>query len=261
MALSSLGIHPTAIVDPKARLGDGVTVGPNSVIGDRVLIGEGSTIGSHCVITGHTVLGRRNKVFTGAVLGSEPQDVKYHGEETYLEIGDENVIREYVTINPGTGEGSKTVIGNDNWIMIQAHVGHNCVIQNHVKLANGVMLGGHALIEDYATVGGGTPVHQYVRIGRFAMIGGGFRVVQDVVPYMMAGDEPLRIYGLNQVGLERHNVPKESIETLKKAHKVIFRRNLTLKEALKVLSEEFPPLEEIKHLIGFLNTSDRGIVR
>jgi UDP-N-acetylglucosamine acyltransferase len=261
MALSSLEIHPTAIVDPKARLGEGVTVGPYCVIGDRVLIGDGTTIGSHCVITGHTLLGKRNRVFTGAVLGSEPQDVKYHGEETYLEIGDENVIREYVTINPGTGEGSKTVIGNDNWIMIQAHVGHNCVIQNHVKLANGVMLGGHAVIEDYATVGGGTPVHQYVRIGRFAMIGGGFRVVQDVVPYMMAGDEPLRIYGLNQVGLERNNIPKESIEVLKKAHKVIFRQNLTLKEALKVLSADFPPIEELKHLIAFLNTSDRGIVR
>jgi UDP-N-acetylglucosamine acyltransferase len=261
MAISSLGIHPTAIVDPKARLGEGVTVGPYSIIGEHVLIGDGTTIGSHCVITGHTVLGKRNRVFTGAVLGSEPQDVKYHGEETYLEIGDENVIREYVTINPGTGEGSKTVIGNDNWIMIQAHVGHNCVIQNHVKLANGVMLGGHAFIADNATVGGGTPVHQYVRVGRFAMIGGGFRVVQDVVPYMMAGDEPLRIYGLNQVGLERHNVSKESIECLKKAHKVIFRQNLTLKEALEVLSRDFPPLEEIKHLIGFLSSSDRGIVR
>ncbi len=123
------------------------------------------------------------------------------------------------------------------------------------------MLGGHALVEDHATVGGGTPVHQYVRIGRFAMIGGGFRVVQDVVPYMMAGDEPLRIYGLNQVGLERNNVSKESIELLKKAHKVIFRQNLTLKEALRILSTDFPPFAEMQHLIGFLGSSDRGIVR
>lgn len=261
MPVSSVKIHPTAIVDSKARLEDGVAVGPYSIIDGQVSIGEGTLIGAHCVITGHTAMGKRNRVFTGAVIGSDPQDVKYHGEETYLEIGDENIFREYTTINPGTGEGSKTVIGNDNWIMIQAHVGHNCLIQNHVKLANGVMLGGHAVIENYATVGGGTPIHQYVRVGRFAMIGGGFRVVQDVVPYMMAGDEPLRIYGLNQVGLERNNVSKETIELLKKAHKIIFRQNLTLKEGLQILSTDFPPNEEVKHLIDFLRTSDRGIVR
>ncbi len=261
MPVSSVKIHPTAIVDAKAHLEDGVIVGPYSIIDEYVSIGEGTSIGPHCVITGHTAIGKRNRIFSGAIIGSEPQDVKYHGEETYLEIGDDNVIREHATINPGTGEGSKTVIGNDNWIMIQAHVGHNCFIQNHVKLANGVMLGGHAVIEDYATVGGGTPVHQFVRIGRFAMIGGGFRVVQDVVPFMMAGDEPLRIYGLNQVGLERNNVSKESIEWLKKAHKIIFRQKLTTKEAVQVLSTEFPPSEEVKHLIEFLSTSDRGIVR
>src|SRR5579859_5880681 len=245
MSVSSVKIHPTALVDPKAQLGEGVTVGPYSTIDGQVSIGDGTTIGSHCVVTGHTVMGRKNRVFTGAVIGSEPQDVKYHGEDTYLEIGDENVIREYVTINPGTGEGSKTVIGNDNWLMIQAHVGHNCVIQNHAKLANGVMLGGHALIEDYATVGGGTPVHQYSRVGKYAMIGGGFRVVQDVVPYMMAGDEPLRICGLNQVGLERCQFSAESIQLLKKAHQVIFRSKLTVKEALQALSQDFPQTEEI----------------
>ena len=261
MPVSSSKIHPTAIVDSKARLENGVTIGPYSIIDGHVSIGEGTSIGAHCVITGRTVMGKNNRVFTGAVIGSEPQDVKYHGEETYLDIGDENVIREYATINPGTGEGSKTFIGNDNWIMIQAHVGHNSLIQNHVKLANGVMLGGHAVIEDYATVGGGTPVHQFVRIGRFAMIGGGFRVVQDVVPFMMAGDEPLRIYGLNQLGLERNNVPKETIELLKKAHKIIFRQKLTTKEAIQVLSTEFPPIEEVKHLVDFLSTSERGIVR
>lgn len=261
MSVSTLKIHPTAIVDPQARLGEGVTVGPYSIIDAHVTIGEGTAIGAHCVVTGRTLLGRRNRLFTGAVVGSEPQDVKYHGEETYLEIGDENVIREYTTINPGTGEGSKTVIGNDNWIMIQAHVGHNCVIGDHVKLANGVMLGGHAVIEDNATVGGGTPVHQFVRIGKYAMVGGGFRVVQDIVPFMMAGDEPLRIYGPNQVGLERSRFSKDAIDLLKKAHKVIFRQNLTLKEALQALSTDFPPTEEIKHLIRFLGASTRGIVR
>lgn len=261
MPVSSLKIHPTAIIDPKAKLGEGVSVGPYSIIDGGVTIGDGCSIGSHCVITGNTVLGKRNRIFTGAVVGSEPQDVKYAGEETFLEVGDDNIIREYVTINPGTGEGSKTVIGNDNWLMIQSHVGHNCTIANHAKLANGVMLGGHALIEDYATVGGGTPVHQFVRIGRHAMIGGGFRVVQDVLPYMMAGDEPLRVYGVNQVGLERNQFSKEAVEILKKAHKIIFRNNLTAKEALLALAAELPQTDEIKHLTAFLASSTRGIVR
>ncbi|HEY5040125.1 MAG TPA: acyl-ACP--UDP-N-acetylglucosamine O-acyltransferase, partial [bacterium] len=203
----------------------------------------------------------KNRVFTGAVIGSEPQDVKYNGEETSLEIGDENVIREYVTINPGTGEGTKTVIGNDNWFMIQTHVGHNCVIGSHIKLANLVTLGGHVQVEDYATVGGVTPIHQFVRIGCHSMVGGGFRAVQDVVPYMMAGDEPLRIYGLNQVGLERNHISKETIDLLKKAHRVIFRKKLTVKEAIDVLKTEFPSTDEIKHLIDFLGSSTRGIVR
>ncbi|HUO57655.1 MAG TPA: acyl-ACP--UDP-N-acetylglucosamine O-acyltransferase [bacterium] len=261
MPLSTLNIHPTAIVDPKAELGEGVTIGPYSIVDAHVTVGDGTQIASHCVITGRTKIGRKNRIFTGAVVGSEPQDVKFAGETTYLEIGDENVIREYVTINPGTGEGTKTVIGNGNWLMIQAHVGHNVVIGNQVKLANGVMVGGHAIIEDYATVGGGTPVHQYVHIGCYSMIGGGFRVVQDVAPYMIAGDEPLRIYGLNQIGLERNNFPKESIEALKKAHRIIFRENLTLKEAIQALIQEFPSSPEVKHMIGFLNAATRGLVR
>ena len=261
MAVSSLKIHPTAIVDPKASLGLEVSVGPYSIVESGVVIGDGTSIGSHCVLTGKTRLGKRNRIFTGAVLGSEPQDVKYHGEETFLEIGDDNVIREYATLNPGTGEGSKTIIGNDNWIMIQAHVGHNCVIGDHSKLANGVMLGGHAVIEDYATIGGGTPVHQFVRIGKYAMIGGGFRVVQDVAPFMIAGEEPLKIHGVNQIGLERAGFSKDVIELLKKAHKVIFRQNLTLKEALQSLAADFPQTEEIKHLSFFLTNATRGLVR
>lgn len=261
MPSASTSIHPSAIVDPAAQLASGVVVGPYSIVGPMVEIGEDTEIGAHCVITGRTRLGRRNRIFTGAVVGSEPQDVKFHGEETFLEIGDENVIREYATLNPGTGEGSKTVIGNRNWIMIQAHVGHNCVIENDVKLANGVMLGGHAVIEDHATVGGGTPVHQFVRVGRFAMIGGGFRVVQDIIPFMIAGDEPLKIYGVNQIGLERNGFSKEAIEILKQAHKTIFRKNLTLKEAMGALEVDFPDSSEVRHILSFLSLATRGIVR
>jgi UDP-N-acetylglucosamine acyltransferase len=254
-------IHPTAIVHSKAQLADGVSVGPYSIIDEHVILGEGTTIGSHCVVTGRTTMGKRNRVFTGAVIGSEPQDVKFKGETCFLEIGDENYIREHVTINPGTGEGTKTVIGNDNWFMIQTHVGHNCVLGSHIKLANLATLGGHVQIDDYATIGGVTPVHQFCRIGRFVMIGGGFRAVQDVVPYMIAGEEPLRVISINQVGLERNGFGKETIELLKRAHKVIFRNNLTLKESIKALTEEFPQTDEIKHLIDFLSTSTRGIVR
>ena len=254
-------IHPTAVVDPKARLGEGVVIGPYAVIGGDVTLGEGTTVGPHAVLTGRTRLGRHNRIFSGAVVGSEPQDVKYNGEETWLEIGDNNVIREHVTINPGTGEGTKTVIGNDNWLMIQSHVGHNCVIGNHVKLANLATLGGHVWIDDYANIGGVTPVHQFVRVGRHAMVGGGFRAVQDIVPFMIAGGEPLHIAGVNQVGLERANFPKATIDLLKKAHKVIFRSNLTVKEAVAALTGDFQPIEEIQCLIEFLNSSQRGIVR
>ena len=261
MSLSQVNIHPTAIVDPKAKLGEGVSIGPYSIIDGDVSIGAYTAIGAHCLVTGHTTMGQRNRVFAGAIIGSEPQDVKYKGETCYLEMGDDNYIREYVTINPGTGEGSKTIIGNDNWFMIQTHVGHNCVLGSHIKLANLATLGGHVQIEDYATVGGVTPVHQFVRIGRYAMIGGGFRAVQDIVPYMIAGDEPLRIYGVNLIGLERNNILKDTIEILKKAHKVIFRNNFTLKEAIQVLSTDFPQTEEVKHLCKFLSTSTRGIVR
>lgn len=261
MKTTSVKIHPTALVDPQARLGEGVSIGPYSIVDGGVSIGDGTSIGAHCLVTGRTTIGRGNRIFTGAVLGSEPQDVKFRGEETFLEIGDENIIREYVTVNPGTGEGSKTIIGNDNWLMIQVHIGHNCVLDNHVKLANGVMLGGHVHIEDHTTVGGGTPVHQFVHIGCHAMVGGGFRVVQDVVPYMIAGDEPLRIYGVNQVGLERKNFPKETIDILKKAYRVIFRQNLTVKEAIQSLSTDLPSSPEVAHLTAFLSASTRGIVR
>ncbi|HVM33017.1 MAG TPA: acyl-ACP--UDP-N-acetylglucosamine O-acyltransferase [bacterium] len=254
-------IHPTAIVDPQARLGEGVVIGPYAVVDAHVTLGEGTQVGAHAVITGHTTLGKNNRIFTGAVLGSEPQDVKFRGETTYLEIGDNNLIREYATLNPGTGEGTKTVIGNDNWLMIQSHVGHNCVVGNHVKLANLATLGGHARVDDYANIGGVTPVHQFVHVGKFAMIGGGYRAVQDVAPFMIAGGEPLHIAGINQVGLERANFPKETIEQLKKAHKVIFRSHLTVKEAAEALSRDFPPLEEIKTLIDFITHSQRGIVR
>jgi UDP-N-acetylglucosamine acyltransferase len=254
-------IHPTALVDPKAELADGVVVGPYTLIGPHVRIGEGTVIGNNVVITGRTTIGRRNRIFTGAVLGSEPQDVKYAGEVCYVEIGDDNVIREYATVNPGTGEGSKTVVGNDTWLMMNVHVAHNCVIGNHVKLANVASLAGHVRVDDYAIIGGLTPVHQFVRIGRNVMIGGGLRVPQDVVPYTLANGEPLQANGLNSVGLERCGFPPETVRVLKEAYRIIFRRKLTTQEAIRALQADLPQIPEVGVLVEFLSTSQRGFTR
>lgn len=254
-------IHPTAVVDVKAELADGVKVGPYTIIEGPVVIGEGTQIGAHCFLTGHTFIGKHNRIFTGAVIGSAPQDVKYRGEKTYLRIGDRNIIREYVTINPGTGEESETFIGDDNWLMTQVHVAHNCRIGSKVKLANVVTLAGHVEIQDGATIGGLTPIHQYVRIGRFTMIGGGFRVPQDVPPFTLAGEEPLRLFGLNRIGLERNGFSKEKIQTLKKAYRIAFRGPLPFREAAEELKKTFPNEPEVTELAEFLLTSQRGITR
>jgi len=254
-------IHPTAIVHKDAKLGAGVQVGPYAIIDGNVTLGDGCTVGPHALITGNTMLGKNNRVFSHAVVGSEPQDVKYHGEYTTLEIGDNNIIREFATINPGTGEGTKTVVGDDNWLMMYTHVAHNCVVGNHCKLANVVSLAGHVRVDDYAIIGGTTPVHQFVRIGKYAMIGGGLRVPQDVVPYTLAGDQPLRACGLNQVGLERNGFSPERVKILKDAYRVVFRKKLTLQEAIKVLKSDFPQNEDMKYYVEFLETTTRGLTR
>ncbi len=254
-------IHPTALVDPKAELAPGVVVGPYTLIGPHVKVGENTTIGNGVVITGRTTIGKRNRIFTGAILGSEPQDVKYAGEVSYLEIGDDNIIREYATVNPGTGEGAKTVVGNDTWLMMNTHVAHNCVVGNHVKLSNVAALAGHVRVDDYAIVGGLTPVHQFVRIGRNAMIGGGLRVPQDVVPYTLAGGEPLQAGGLNSVGLERCGFSPETVRILKDAYRIIFRKKLTTQEAVKALQSDLPQIPEVGVLVEFLSTSQRGFTR
>lgn len=178
-------IHPTAIVHPDAKLGAGVEVGPYSIIEGTVQIGDGTKIDSHVVIKGHTTIGRENEIFTGAVIGSLTQDKKYKGGVTYLKIGDRNKIREYVTINPGTGEGTETVIGNDNLIMAYAHIAHDCILGNHITLANNGTLAGHVIVEDRAIIGGLSAVHQFVRIGYLCIVGGCSKVVQDIPPFMM----------------------------------------------------------------------------
>jgi UDP-N-acetylglucosamine acyltransferase len=254
-------IDPTAIVHPDAELESGVQVGPYAIIEATVCIGEGTKIGPRVTVEGHTTIGAKCEIFTGAVLGSVTQDKKYKGGKSFLTIGDRNKIREYVTMNPGTAEGTETRIGNDNLIMAYAHIAHDCWVGDEVTLANNATLGGHVVIEDKAIVGGLSAVHQFVRIGSLAIVGGCSKAVQDVPPYILADGHPARAYGLNTVGLQRAHLPKEERQILKKAFKVIFRSGLSVKSSIRQLEEEFPQTPAMLTLLDFLKKSERGICK
>jgi UDP-N-acetylglucosamine acyltransferase len=258
-------IHPTAIVHSKAALGTGVSVGPYSVIGEHVTIGDGTAIGAHCVIDGRTTMGRDNQVFTGAVIGSIPQDLKYQGEETVLLIGDRNKIREYVTINPGTeGGGGKTVIGSDGLFMAYAHVAHDCLLGDRVVLANSVALAGHITIEDRAVIGGLVGVHQFVRIGTLSIVGGCSRVIQDVPPYATCVGYPAKVFGINSEGLRRAGVSEEHRRTLHHAFRILFYSKLSMSHALAQVAQELGARTapaELQHLLDFIRQSKRGVCR
>ncbi len=252
-------IHPTAIVSKKSRLADDVTVGPCTVIGDGVVIGPKTQIGAHCVIEGNTSIGRGCEVFTGAVIGSRPQDLKYKGEKVFLEIGDENIIREYSTFNPGTGEGGRTVIGSNNLFMAYSHIAHDCLVGNNCVIANNGTLAGHVTIEDRAVVGGLVAIHQFVSIGTLSIIGGCSKVVQDIPPYSTCDGHPARVYGLNLVGLRRQNIVKESIGELNRAFKIIFNSGLSIKHSLEKVENEIRQTPEVSYLVNFIKNSQRGI--
>ena len=254
-------IHPSAIVHPSAELGRDVHIGPHSIVGENVIIGEGVSIANGVVLQRNVRLGSGCCIYSGAVLGSVPQDLKYKGEETFLEIGERTVIREFATVNLGTAQRGKTVVGSDVMLMAYTHVAHDCDIGNHVILANAVNMGGHVEIHDHAVVGGVVPIHQFVRIGCHAMIGGGYRVNQDVCPYVRVAGYPLRVVGLNTVGLRRRDFSSETIAILKKAYSLLFRSNLNISEAMKRISSELPQVPEIQNLLGFVADSKRGIVR
>jgi len=254
-------IHPTAIVHPEAELEAGVEVGPYSIVEGTVRVGRGTKIGPRVTVEGNTVIGEDCHIFTGAVVGSMTQDKKYAGGKTYLTIGDRNNIREYVTINPGTEDGSETVIGSDNLIMAYAHVAHDCVVQNHTTLANNATLAGHVVVGDRAIVGGLTAVHQFVCIGTLAIVGGCSKVVQDIPPYVMVDGHPARAYGLNAVGLERSQFPKEEKLALKRAFKIIFRSGLANKNAIKQIEAEIPLTPAVRNMLEFLRKSERGVCK
>ncbi len=256
-----MSIHPTAIISSKARLAEGVSVGPYSVIGDQVVIGSQTKIGSHCVIEGNTSIGKNCEIFTGAVIGSRPQDLKFKGEKVFLEIGDNNIIREYCTLNPGTGEGAKTIIGDNNLLMAYSHIAHDCSLGSGCVLANNSTLAGHVSIEDKAVVGGLVAIHQFVRIGMLSIIGGCSKVVQDIPPFSTCDGHPARVYGLNLIGLKRKGISHEAIKKIDQAFKLIFNSGLTPKHALDKVEKEIEKTDEISYLIDFVRSSERGLAR
>jgi len=245
-------IHKTAIIDPKAKISSNVKIGAYSIIGPNVEINDNSEIQSHISILGNTKIGKNNKIYPFSSIGNVPQDLKFAGEETKLEIGDNNKIREYVTINPGTkGGGGLTKIGNNCLFMVSSHIAHDCIVGNNVILANNVPLGGHAEIQDNVIIGGNSAVQQFTRVGRSAMIGGMCGVVRDIIPYGIAHGNRSILQGLNLIGLRRKNIPNKEIMTLNDAYKEIFKdENLT--DNLSNLSEAFKKNDLVLEVINFL---------
>ena len=245
-------IHKTAIVDSKAKISANVNIGPYSIIGPNVEIGEHTVINSHVSIAGHTKIGKKNKIYPFASIGNNPQDLKYNGEKSYLEIGDSNTIREYVSINPGTdGGGGLTKIGNNCLFMVSSHVAHDCVIGDNVVAVNNVAIGGHVQIDDNAIIGGNSAIHQYIRIGKFAMIGGICAVIRDVIPYGLVHGNRSVLQGINLIGLRRKNISNQEIALLSKAYKEIFKSE-NLSENLKNLSEDFKNNNLVIEILKFI---------
>jgi len=258
-----MDIHKLAIVHEKAKLGKNVSVGPFSIIGENVKIGAGSKIGAHVLIEGWTEIGEKCEFFTGAVIGTIPQDLKFAGEKTILKIGKHSIFREYVTVNRGTElGGGQTLIGDNTLLMAYTHIAHDCIIGNNVIFGNAANLAGHIEVGDFAIIGGLTGIHQFVRIGAYSIIGGCSAVTQDVIPYAKAaGNRPNRLYGLNITGLKRHKFSPEAIRNLQKAYRILFRSNLNVSQAVRKIEEEIPNSPEVNYLVHFIQNSKRGICK
>lgn len=257
-----MSIHPTAVIADAVKLGNKVEIGPYSVIGPGVEIGAGSVIGPHVVINGPTKIGADNHIFQFASIGEVPQDKKFHGENSVLEIGDRNHIREFVTINRGTEDGGGiTRIGNDNWLMAYIHIAHDCLVGNNVIFSNGTSLAGHVTVDDYAILGGFTLVHQFCHIGSHAFCGMGSAVSKDVPPYVIVNGNPSHPHGLNLEGLKRRGFSKASLKSLRDAYKLVYRQGLTLEEAMPKLELLADSNEEVMVYKEFIKKSSRGIIR
>lgn len=255
-------IHPTAIIDPKAEIEKGVVIGPYCIIKDGVKIKKGTNLISNVIIEGNTEIGENCTIYPFTTIGLPPQDLKYRGEKTAVKIGNNNIIREYITIHRASiGGDGITSIGNDNFLMAYVHIAHDCKIGNSVIMANLATLAGHVVVEDYAVIGGLVAIHQFTRIGAYAMVGGFSGVGQDIPPYTTASGARAKLFGLNTIGLKRHGFSDETINYLKKAYKILFREKLTLKDALKKIQDSLPQTKEITYLVEFIKQNKRGICR
>jgi UDP-N-acetylglucosamine acyltransferase len=255
-------IHPSAIVHSGAMLGQDVEIGPYAVIDEHVEIGEGTTVGSHTVITGYTRIGRFNRIFQHAVIGGAPQDKKYAGEPTRLEIGDHNVIREFCTLNTGTiQDAGVTRVGHHNWIMAYVHMAHDSQVGSHAVLANMVTLAGHVSIHDHAILGGGTMVHQFCRVGAHAFTAGGSIVLRDVPPFVMASGNSAEPHGINVEGLKRRGFSTQALEQIRRAYKTLYKSGLSFEEAKQALQVQVADCPELAIFVQFLDASKRSIIR
>ena len=255
-------IHPSAIVDPGAELADGVEIGPFCVVGANVRLGEGVSLRSHAVVTGYTEVGRETQIFPFAALGEAPQDVKHKGEPTRLEIGARNMIREQVTIHPGTAVGGGTTrVGDDNLILVNTHIGHDCMVGSHVIMANNVMLAGHVVVEDFVYLAGGVAVQQHVRVGESVMVGGLSGLTHDAAPFTLVNGWPARVVKMNRINLERRGIPADRIEDVERAFRIIFRDGLQARAAFARVRSELPNSPEAERMVAFLEKAEHGFAR
>ncbi len=253
-------IHPTAIIHPGAQIGADCRIGPYCIVGENVVLGNGCHLHSHVVLDGHTRLGSNNEIFPFASIGQKSQDLKWKGGVTRTEIGDHNTFREFVTVNAATGDGQETRIGNHNHFLAYSHVAHDCILGSHIIMSNCTMLAGHVQVDDHAVMSV-SAVHQFCRVGRLSMIGGCSKVTQDVAPYMIVDGNPSETRTINKVGLERHGVSEEAQLALKQSYKILFRSGLSIPNAIQRIEQEVALLPEIKHLLDFVRSSERGITK
>ena len=255
------GIHPTAIISPGAQVGADVSIGPYAVIEGDTVIGDGVQIGPHAIIGNGARIGSRCRIFAGASVSLEPQDKKYAGEKTLTIIGEDTVIREYVTINRGTNASGETRVGARGWIMAYCHIAHDCVVGDDVTISNGLAMAGHVIVGNHVTIGGIVSINQFTRIGDHAMVGARARISSDIVPYALVGTEPLRIVSTNKIGLSRRGFTEDQIKNINRAYKIIFRDGLPLNEALAKIDVDFPGDAAVKNLTDFVRSCERGFLR
>lgn len=253
-------VHPTAIVSPSASLGAGVRIGPFAIVGDRCEIGDGAVVESHAVLEQNVRLAAHVVIGVGSVIGGDPQDLKFKGEETWVEIGEGTRVREYATINRGTAQSYRTTVGKGCFVMSYVHLAHDCHVGDGVIISNGTQLAGHVTIEDRVIISGLVAVHQFVKIGRHAFVGGCSRVAKDVPPFLKAVGNPVKLYGLNSVGLARSGFPEETVRELKRAYRLFFRSELNVSQAMERARSELQQIEEVDQFLHFLEDSGRGVV-